>query len=244
MMGGAGALQWRLCWPLLPRPQCNPRKNNLMRSVTLRPRNDGADKPSTTIASVISACERLLNKGESFTTLSIEQLAKEAGIARATFYLHFRNKGEIVRHLMAQVGREVRHAAKAKLANLDQFGRAEFLSFMEDAVDIQYRHRAAMRATVELSAYDPGVAEIYRSFVDEVVHDFRRIIVKLEAAGGAHPDVRPEVADILSWATERSCAQMLRDEDTPERRQQLAELLTHVVWSAIARPAWEPGAMP
>lgn len=207
-----------------------------MRSVTLRQRTDGTDKPSATIASVIAACERLLAKGESFTTLSIEQLAKEAGIARATFYLHFRNKGEIVRHLMAQVAREVRHAAKASLSNLEHFGRAEFLAFMCQAVEVQYQHRAALRATVELSAYDPGVADIYRSFVEEVVHDFRRIIVKLEASGGAHPGVGPEVADILSWATERSCAQMLRDDDTPLRRRELAELLTHVVWSAIALP--------
>ncbi|MES2127086.1 MAG: TetR/AcrR family transcriptional regulator [Pseudomonadota bacterium] len=205
-----------------------------MRSVTLRPKTDISDKQAATIASVVAACERLLAGGESFTALSTEQLAREAGIARATFYLHFKNKGEIVRHLIAQVAREVRHAAKASLSNLDHFGRDDFLAFMVEAVEVQYRHRAAMRATVELAAYDPGVADIYQHFMAEVIGDFHRIIAKLEASGRSAPGMGPQVADILSWATERSCAQMLAEDASPARRRQLAEQLTHVVWSAIA----------
>jgi len=79
-----------------------------MRSVTRRPRGrpDG-----TTVSSLLEALERMLEQGRSFTTVSVDELAREAGISRATFYLHFRNKGDVVRRLMEEVEKEVAAAA-------------------------------------------------------------------------------------------------------------------------------------
>ena len=207
-----------------------------MRSVTRRVRSSGNDTQAGVVYSLVSAFERLLSEGRSFTEVSVDQLSKEAGIARATFYLYFRNKGELVRHLMGQVEKEVRLAATRSMADLERFGRAEFLAFMRSVVEINDRHRAAIRAMVETSAYDAEVATVYQIFMAHTMRDTRRIIAKLEGAGRAHPSVTPEVADALSWAVERSCAQMLKDGDTAERKQQIAELLTHIVWSAIAAP--------
>ena len=53
------------------------------------------------------ALERLLAGGLTITAMSIEALAREAGIARATFYLHFRDKGELIARLIARVEDEV-----------------------------------------------------------------------------------------------------------------------------------------
>ncbi len=207
-----------------------------MRSVTRRSRATLPEIQSGAIDSLVSAFERLLAQGESFTTLSVEQLATEAGIARATFYLHFRNKGELVRHLMASVEKEIRQAARVSLSDIDNFGRSDFLRFMRAAVDIHHRHRAAIRAMVEVSSYDPEVAQVYQSFMEHIASDTRRVIEKLKVNKRHHPAVTTEIADILSWAAERSCSQMLPDNASEKRRQELAELLTHVVWSSIAAP--------
>ena len=207
-----------------------------MRSVTRKIRSNEADAGQSTADQVISTLEQLLAEGESFTLLSIDQLAKKSGIARATFYLHFRNKGELIGLLMQRVGKEMRNAARDSMSGLEQFGRADFLQFMKNAIDVQYRHRAAIRAVVETSSYDPAVAQIYQSFMDQMIADTRHFIVRLQAAGQAHPGAGPELAEVLTWAAERCCTQMLKNDDSQASRHHLAGLLTHVVWCAIAAP--------
>ena len=93
---------------------------------------------------------------------------------RATFYLHFRNKGELVQHLMKTVERELRAAAAQSLSKIDHFGRAEFKVFMRRAVDIHFLHRAAIRAMVEVSAYDSDVSRVYQEFMARQASDRRQ----------------------------------------------------------------------
>ena len=67
-----------------------------------------ASQPKATIEDrLLGATERLIEQGFSFATLTVEQLATEAGIARATFYLHFSDKSELVAKLMVRVTQEV-----------------------------------------------------------------------------------------------------------------------------------------
>lgn len=208
-----------------------------MRSVTRRSRNTDEAEQSATVDKLVEAFERLLSRGESFTTISVEELAREAGIVRATFYLHFRNKGELVSHLMKNVAKELRAAAVETLHQREKFGRDEFGKFLRHAVDIHFRHRLAIRAMIEVAAYDPKVATIYRDFWQTQAADTRIVIEKLMTGGNAHPDATLEMADILAWTAERCCTQMLADHDTEERRHHVADMLTHVVWNAIALPA-------
>jgi len=208
-----------------------------MRSVTRKARPDPTPDTTSTTDLVVSALEKLLNQGESFTALSIEQIAKNAGIARATFYLHFRNKGELVGQLMKRVGKEMRNAAKDSVADRTYPVREDFLQFMKNAIDVKYRHRAAIRAIVETASYDPDVAQVYQAFMEQMVGDTRQFIAKLQATGRAHPDVSLELADVLTWAAERCCNQLLKDGDSLATRHKLAQSLTHVVWNSIAAPA-------
>ena len=206
-----------------------------MRSVTRRSPSSSQEHVSGAIEKIVDAFERLLARGESFTTISVEKLASEAGIVRATFYLHFRNKGELVGHLMKNVSKELRNAAMTALNQGGKFGRAEFQTFMRHAVEIHFKHRSAIRAMVEVSAYDPKVAQIYQEFWQTQASDTRMVLERLKSKGKAHPQAVPEIADMLTWTAERSCTQMLDDADPIERRQEVADMLTHVVWNALAK---------
>src|ERR1700761_2003644 len=46
-----------------------------------------------------SAAEKLMAGGESYTELSVERIVREAGISRATFYVYFEDKGDLLRAL-------------------------------------------------------------------------------------------------------------------------------------------------
>lgn len=211
-----------------------------MRSITRRSRATENEGQAATVDKLIEAFERLLSQGESFTTISVEQLSREAGIVRATFYLHFRNKGELVQHLMKTVEKELRAAAAQSLSKTESFGRTEFKAFMRQAVDIHFLHRAAIRAMVEVSSYDSEVARVYQEFMARQASDTRVVIEKLRVQGRAHPAATPDLAEILAWAAERSITQVLRDDDLGPRRHEIADMLTHVVWSSIALPPATP----
>ncbi len=205
-----------------------------MRSVTRSSQHSDDNTHSGAVEKLIEAFERLLSRGESFTTISVEKLAHEAGLVRATFYLHFRNKGELVSLLMKNAAKELRAAAIEAMSRHAEFGRAEFQTFMREAVEIHFRHRSAIRAMIEVSAYDAKVARIYLDFWHTQAADTRLVLERLKSSGKAHPDAVPEIADMVTWAAERSCMQMLNDTDDIERRHQVADMLTHVAWRAIA----------
>src|SRR5215471_11297315 len=46
-----------------------------------------------------TAAEELMASGESYTELSVERIVREAGISRATFYVYFEDKGDLLRAL-------------------------------------------------------------------------------------------------------------------------------------------------
>ena len=52
---------------------------------------------------LLDATERLMRDGASFTELSVDRLATEAGISRASFYIYFEDKGHLLRRLASQV---------------------------------------------------------------------------------------------------------------------------------------------
>jgi AcrR family transcriptional regulator len=77
-----------------------------MPSIT-RPRPQGPDRRAAAVAQVLAATERLLGEGVPFTELGVQRIAAEAGIARSTFYLHFRDKTELLVRLAGSLKEEL-----------------------------------------------------------------------------------------------------------------------------------------
>src|SRR5271168_2650179 len=61
---------------------------------------------------LLDATERLMCDGASFTELSVDRLATEAGISRASFYIYFEDKGHLLRRLAGQVFGELATSAE------------------------------------------------------------------------------------------------------------------------------------
>ena len=183
---------------------------------------------------LVEAFERLLARGESFTTISVEELAREAGMARATFYLHCRNKGQLVSHAMQAVQLQLKTAARARLKKSGSYGRAEVQAFMREVVEILFRHRHAIWAMNEVSAYDPQVQAVFAEFMDQRTREIQRTLDQLARQGAAHPAAHAGLAQMLAWTIERSFCKMLNEQSTPKEREALADMLTHTIWSALA----------
>ena len=83
-----------------------------MPSVTRKPQAKRQERREQIERQLLDATERLMADGASFTELSVDRLATEAGISRASFYIYFEDKGHLLRRLAGQVFDDLADAAE------------------------------------------------------------------------------------------------------------------------------------
>jgi TetR/AcrR family transcriptional regulator, ethionamide resistance regulator len=115
------------------------------------------------VEAVRAAVERLTADGTSFTELRVERIAKEAGIARSTFYLRFQDKTTLLCTLATAVGHdvfaEVDDWLTAGGSGEDALAR---LSATTATILTRWRHnRAVLLAVREVAAYSPEVRQVW-----------------------------------------------------------------------------------
>ena len=84
-----------------------------MPSVTRKPQAKRQERREQIERRLLDATERLMADGASFTELSVDRLATEAGISRASFYIYFEDKGHLLRRLAGQVFDDLAEDARA-----------------------------------------------------------------------------------------------------------------------------------
>lgn len=105
------------------------------------------------IEGALRAFER---KGYAATT--IEDIVAEANAGRATFYLHFKSKAEIILVTTQTLGRRWRELY-VDLTSGGRPSRDELHSWLDGMVDNYTTHRASLDATAQAIAIEPAVAE-------------------------------------------------------------------------------------
>lgn len=116
-----------------------------------------AQKEFTRQRLLAAGLRRFAAKGVAGTT--VEDIAREAGATRATFYLHFGTKADLVgalsESLLAGVT-ELNAALRPAVASGD---RAAIVAWLETAFDFWEHRRAIAAAQDEAAAIDPVTAE-------------------------------------------------------------------------------------
>jgi AcrR family transcriptional regulator len=190
---------------------------------------------------LLAAMERLLERGVAFGSLSVEQLAAEADMARATFYLHFRDKGELVLRLMGQLTDEIIASAGVWFENAEHADRRDIERALHGIVGTFRKHHAIVAAINDTAPYDPAVAKLYGEMMDKLCAASRRAIATVKKQGKAHPQATPDVGTILTWAVDLYCARFIRDHDGAQVYR-LVKSLAHICASAIFAPEEQPVA--
>ena len=183
---------------------------------------------------LLQATEHLISEGATFTELSVERLTAQAGISRATFYIYFQDKGDLVRRLAQTVMAELQEASRRWWEVADKAVRADLHDTLGAIVAVYRRHEAVFAALVETATYDADVAQEYHALMQGIVDATRAVIERGQAAGVMRPVAPAETASVLAWMVERSCYQLLRNTDTANDAQ-IAEALTDVIWTTLYR---------
>ncbi|GAA1559864.1 TetR/AcrR family transcriptional regulator [Kribbella lupini] len=158
-------------------------------------RRQGPRKGDLREKAILDAAEDLLGR-ESVELMTVESIAKGAGISRAALYFYFGSKLEV---LTALVGRTV----DAMTAQADVAQAAD--ASVEDVVRASVRHTAnswrehglVMRAAVDLTPTTPAIRALWTGTVNRYATAMTEVLTRAGVAD-------PALAEALCWMTERT----------------------------------------
>lgn len=204
-----------------------------MPSVTRKSTSSRGERRDQLRDRLLTAVEKLLADGESFTELSVERLASEAGVSRSTFYVYFEDKGELLRAWFVEIFGRVEGAARQWYGLTGDFTQADLRTALAHLVHTYRPHTMLMSAVVDASGYDPSVRELVARMMERNTASMRKHIRTGQAAGAVNPELLPgETAAWLTWMAERGFHQLVRGAPDAEV-ERLIDAYTSIVWNTL-----------
>jgi TetR/AcrR family transcriptional regulator, ethionamide resistance regulator len=181
---------------------------------------------------LLEATETLMRDGASFTELGVERLAVAAGTSRATFYVYFKDKSQLLQGFAEQVLTEIADAVQQLWQQSGPTGPDDMRQAVHGVIASYRRHQQILTAVMELAHYTPEIDEVYRRLIARNAGYSRDFLDRAQAAGRIRKLDSAETALVITWMVERCCYQMLRDAP-PAADRKLADTLTQMIWGAI-----------
>jgi AcrR family transcriptional regulator len=204
-----------------------------MPSVTRKPQANRQERREQIERQLLDATERLMADGASFTELSVDRLATEAGISRASFYIYFEDKGDLLRRLAGQVFEDLAGAAERWWGVSRHRDPADVLAAMTGLVASYRRHQPLLIALNEMAGYDAAVGTTYREILDAIATRLAAVIREGQNDGFIRRELSADTAaSALTWMAERTCQQNLPSRPAAYDSE-LAATLTQIVWGAL-----------
>jgi TetR/AcrR family transcriptional regulator, ethionamide resistance regulator len=204
-----------------------------MASVTRRTSGTRTARREENARRLLGALSELLAEGTSFTELPVERLAARAGVSRSTFYVHFADKGALLREVTGEIVEALLAAGRGWWAGDAPASREELRERAAEIVATYRPHAELMRAFTDTSSHDADVHEAFRALTDSYVDELTDHIERGQRAGTVHRDLPARgTAVMLTCMAERGLDQMLRGADD-ERAERAVEAFTAVVWNML-----------
>jgi AcrR family transcriptional regulator len=126
-------------------------------SITRR-RGAGPGRPASGERDILAATRRLLSGGANFTELGVQQIATEAGVARSTFYSHFRDKIDLLMRLADPM---VATSFSITSAWEPRDGVERLSDAFLQVLGVYREHAAVLRAIAEVATYEATVRDFW-----------------------------------------------------------------------------------
>lgn len=201
---------------------------------TRRPSGDDRER------ALLATAERLLEE-RPLADISVDDLARGAGISRSTFYFYFASKEAVVLALLDRVVAEARAARTAALAGAAS-PQAAWRAALVTVRDTFRDHRALTAAATELLAASPEVRTVWAAVMEGFVTE-TAVAIEAERARGAAPPgpAARDLAVALNWMNERVIQVSVAGHGPGLAEDDLLDVLLTVWLRAIYGSAADPG---
>jgi AcrR family transcriptional regulator len=194
---------------------------------TTRPSGDDREQ------AILATAERLLEE-RPLAEISVDDLAKGAGISRPTFYFYFASKDAVLLALFEKVITEAdsvfeRHAQNPPTDRYEAW-RSGINVFFETFV----KHKGVTRAAHEVRASNPAVRDLLATFMTKWI-DSSEATIEAERALGAAPTTLParDLATALNLMNERALFASFSEEQPSIPKEQVLDTLVHIWVTSI-----------
>lgn len=188
-------------------------------------------------SAVREALLRLLSEGTPFKKLTVDDLARAAGLSRTAFYFYFPGKEQALMSAAAEVNTEFYERADTWWHGEgppEQLVRAAVAGIME----VYVRHAPLLRAAVELTSYSPEFEEFYKGLIDRFVNATAEHLGREQEAGRLRSIDCELVAEALVWMSERCNHTMVKEGRSPEEIvDTLTTVWVHALYPDSAAPS-------
>jgi AcrR family transcriptional regulator len=194
----------------------------------------GAKRRADIDAKILATTERLLAEGASFTELSMQRLAAESGVARSTFYLHFRDKTALLLRLIEKLADG---AFDLIAAAPPVEGREGFIEAMVRDVAYYRERRHLLAAVLEVTAYDPTAREVWNGKLQRFIDQGDQWLRTEQQAGRTAPGMdAATAARVFVWGGFQALANQVLT-GAPEQDETVAREIALLEWyGAFRRP--------
>jgi AcrR family transcriptional regulator len=165
---------------------------------------------------------------------TVDDIVKAAGASRATFYLHFANKAEV----MAALYQSLMPATAEYWRKLDQSlsSRQELRVWLNEALSWWEEHRRILPALHEASVIDPVLAaqqyEGLRRLTDELIGYFAKV------RGAKRREARLRI-ELLILQLDQFCMQWIVQKAVDADREMVLDVLSDLWCAALRLPPEE-----
>jgi AcrR family transcriptional regulator len=191
---------------------------------------------------ILATAERLL-EGRAFGDISIDDLARGAGISRPTFYFYFPSKDAVLLTLLDRVTEEANAAAGDVLDRLAEAPRARWRELIARFHATFGAHRALVLACAQVRGTNAEVRRLWAEVLERWVRAVQAAI-EGERRRGAAPDGLParDLAIALNSMSERVWYATFAGDGPAVAEPDVVDVLLDVWLTAVYRTTAPPPA--
>lgn len=186
-----------------------------------RTRSLREDQKAFTRSKLIEAAKQLFET-RGYAQTSAEDIAAEAGASRATFYLHFGNKAELLSLLFEEEHVTPVMQLISRFGTMDGLSEKEIRAWIGAYANLYSETRSVMRAWMQGESREGTLRPVYDRVLDALLDTLGDRIAAAAVGSGGKPIKRSDArvrALLMFSQLERFCYyQFIRQMDIPRER--------------------------
>ncbi|HYO03672.1 MAG TPA: TetR/AcrR family transcriptional regulator [Mycobacterium sp.] len=184
-------------------------------------------------AAILATAERLL-EDKKFADISVDDLAKGAGLSRPTFYFYFPSKDAVLLSLIEPLIQRADTGFHGAMETLPSDPRRAFREGISTFFTAFGSHSVVARAGTEALATSSDFRAVWSAFMQKWI-DQTEALIEAERARGAAPVTLParDLATSLNLMNERTMTATLVAEEGAVARDRVVDTLAHIWLTSI-----------